>query len=39
MAKKTRGGRMTQAKRRAARMPGGTGPVRSRPSGSRIMKT
>ena len=39
MAKKSRGGRMTAAKRRAAETPGGKGPVRKRRAGRRIMKT
>jgi hypothetical protein len=39
MAKKSRGGRMTAAKRRAAKMPGGKGPVKERAAGRHIMKT
>jgi hypothetical protein len=39
MAKKSRGGRMEAAKRRAAKAPGGKGPVRKRKVGRRIMKT
>jgi hypothetical protein len=39
MAKKSRGGRMTAAKRRAAKMPGGKGPVKDRAAGKHIMKT
>ncbi len=39
MAKKSRGGRMTAAKRRASKSPGGKGKVRSRPAGKRIMST
>lgn len=39
MAKKSRGGRMTAAKKRAAKSKGGKGPVKSRPAGKRIMKT
>jgi hypothetical protein len=39
MAKKSRGGRMTAAKRRAAKSPGGRGPVRKRPAGRNIMRT
>ncbi len=39
MAKKSRGGRMTAAKNRAAKSPGGKGPVRSRRAGKRIMST
>jgi hypothetical protein len=39
MAKKSRGGRMTAAKRRAAKRKGGKGPVKSRPAGKHIMKT
>ena len=37
--KKTRGGRMTAAKKRAAKAPGGRGPVRKRKAGRRIMST
>ncbi|MHB8845712.1 MAG: hypothetical protein ACYC7L_13315 [Nitrospirota bacterium] len=39
MAKKSRGGRMTAAKVRAAKKPGGKGPVKDRPAGKHIMKT
>jgi len=39
MAKKSRGGRMTAAKARAAESLGGQGPVKKRPAGRRIMKT
>ena len=39
MAKKSRGGRMTAAKRRAAKAPGGKGPIKKRRAGRRIMKT
>ncbi len=39
MAKKSRGGRMTAAKTRAAKSKGGKGPVKSRPAGKRIMST
>lgn len=39
MAKKSRGGRMTAAKKRAAKSPGGKGPVKDRPAGKKIMKT
>lgn len=39
MAKTSRGGRMTAAKKRAAKSPGGRGIVRKRPVGRRIMKT
>jgi hypothetical protein len=37
--KKTRGGRMTAAKKRAAKAPGGRGPVKKRKAGRNIMKT
>ncbi len=37
--KKSRGGRMTAAKKRAANKSGGKGPVKKRPAGRRIMKT
>lgn len=37
--KKTRGGRMTAAKKRAAKSPGGKGPIKGRPVGKRIMST
>jgi hypothetical protein len=39
MAKKSRGGRMTAAKKRAAKGPGGKGMVKNRPAGQRIMST
>jgi hypothetical protein len=39
MAKKSRGGRMTAAIKRAAKSPGGKGPVAKRPAGRNIMKT
>lgn len=39
MAKKSRGGRMTAAKKRAAKAPGGKGPIKLRKAGKRIMKT
>ena len=39
MAKKSRGGRMTAAKKRAAKSPGGKGPVKKRKVGRKIMKT
>jgi hypothetical protein len=39
MAKKSRGGRMTAAKRRAAKSAGGRGPVKKRKAGKRIMKS
>jgi hypothetical protein len=39
MAKKSRGGRMTAAKSRAAKTPGGKGPVKDRAAGKHIMKT
>lgn len=39
MAKKSRGGRMTAAKGRAAKSKGGKGPVKNRRAGKRIMKT
>ena len=39
MAKKSRGGRMTAAKTRAAKSKGGKGPVKDRPAGKNIMKT
>ena len=39
MAKKTRGGRMTAAKRRAAKSPGGRGRVRERKAGRKVMRT
>jgi hypothetical protein len=37
--KKTRGGRMTAAKKRAAKTPGGKGPVSKRAVGRKIKKT
>ncbi len=37
--KKSRGGRMTAAKKRAAKSPGGRGPVKNRKAGKNIMKT
>jgi hypothetical protein len=39
MAKKSRGGRMTAAKRRAAKSRGGRGQVKKRPAGLKIMRT
>jgi len=39
MAKKSRGGRMTAAKKRAAKKPGGRGTVKKRKAGKKIMKT
>ena len=39
MAKKSRGGRMTAAKVRAANTPGGKGLVKKRRAGKRIMRT
>ena len=39
MAKKSRGGRMTAAKKRAAKKPGGKGPVAKRKAGRKIMST
>ena len=39
MAKKSRGGRMTAAKRRAAKSAGGRGPVKGRETGKKIMRT
>lgn len=38
MAKKTRGYRMREAKKRATKHKGGKGPVRGRPAGKKIMK-
>ena len=35
--KKSRGGKMTAAKKRAAKRPGGKGPVKSRKAGRKIM--
>lgn len=37
--KSSRGGRMTAAKKRAAKSPGGKGKVKDRPVGRNIMKT
>lgn len=39
MAKKSRGGRMTAAKNRAAKSAGGKGLIKNRPAGKNIMKT
>jgi hypothetical protein len=39
MAKKTRGGRMAAAEKRAAKTKGGKGPVKKRPAGKKIMRT
>ncbi len=39
MAKKSRGGRMTAAKKRAAKSTGGRGKVKNRKTGKRIMST
>lgn len=39
MAKKSRGGRMTAAKKRAAKSRGGKGQVKNRKAGKRIMST
>jgi hypothetical protein len=39
MAKKSRGGRMTAAKGRAAKTAGGKGPIKNRPAGRKIMST
>jgi hypothetical protein len=39
MAKGSRGGRMTAAKVRAKKSPGGKGLVKNRPAGKKIMKT
>ena len=39
MAKKSRGGRMTAAKKRAAKKPGGKGKVKNRKAGKKIMGT
>jgi hypothetical protein len=39
MAKKSRGGRMTAAKKRAAKLRGGRGLVKNRKPGLAIMKT
>jgi hypothetical protein len=37
--KKSRGGRMTAAKKRAAKSPGGSGSIKNRKAGRKIMKT
>lgn len=39
MAKKSRGGRMTAAKKRASKSPGGKGRVKTRKAGRKIMGT
>ena len=39
MAKSSRGGRMTAAKRRAAKSTGGRGMIRNRAAGKNIMRT
>lgn len=39
MAKSSRGGRMTAAKKRAAKNAGGKGMVKNRPVGKNIMRT
>lgn len=39
MTKRSRGGRMTAAKRRAEKSPDGKGHVKNRPAGKNIMKT
>jgi hypothetical protein len=39
MAKISRGARMTAAKKRAAKSPGGKGKIKDRPAGKNIMKT
>jgi hypothetical protein len=39
MAKKSRGGRMAAAKKRAAKSPGGKGLIKNRPAGKKIMRT
>lgn len=39
MAKKSRGGRMTAAKKRAKKRAGGKGPIKDRAVGRRIMRT
>ena len=39
MAKKSRGGRMTAAKKRAAKSKGGKGKIKNRPAGKHIMST
>lgn len=39
MAKKSRGGRMSAAKKRAAKAPGGKGRIKKRQAGKKIMST
>ncbi len=39
MAKKSRGGRMAAAKKRASKRPGGRGRVKNRKAGRKIMAT
>jgi len=39
MAKSSRGGRMTAAKKRAAKTAGGKGMIKNRPAGKNIMRT
>jgi hypothetical protein len=39
MAKKSRGGRMTAAKTRAKKSPGGIGHIKNRSAGKNIMRT
>jgi hypothetical protein len=39
MVKSSRGGRMTAAKKRAAKTKGGKGMIKNRPAGKKIMKT
>jgi hypothetical protein len=39
MAKKSRGDKMTAAKKRAAKSHGDKGPVKNRPAGKNIMRT
>ena len=39
MSKKSRGGRMTAAKKRAAKSSGGRGRIKSRKAGRKIMKS
>ena len=39
MAKLSRGGRMTAAKKRAAKSSGGKGMIKNRPAGKNIMRT
>ena len=39
MAKSSRGGRMTAAKKRAAKSTGGKGMIKNRPAGKKIMRT